>query len=434
MAVPDPTTTNPGADIDYEMFLDCVHCGLCTSACPTFVETANENDSPRGRIYLMRAVTDGRLELGPTVRRHLELCLDCRACEPACPSGVQYGKLIEPFRVAMEQVDGPRKTDDWFHRWILFGLLVNPDRMRKALLPARVAQRLGLDRLIEVTGLIRLLPQPLRQMMRMLPPPVADEGDLPEFLPAKGERRASVALFTGCVADAMFRHAHWATARVLQHNGCDVHVPRGQVCCGAIHFHAGAAEPARELANQNLTAFADDNIDAVINNVAGCGSMLKDYGHHWNDEQQPVRAALADKVRDVNEFLDDLGLIPPTGEIPIVATYHDACHLAHAQGVREAPRNLLAQIPGLQLRELPESELCCGAAGSYNLTEPEMAARLGQRKLNNILRTGASMVITSNAGCILQIARESREEGHQLAVVHPMELLDWSYRGERPPA
>lgn len=424
-------STNPGSEIDYVRFLDCVHCGLCTASCPTYLETGNENDSPRGRIHLMRAVTDGRLELTGQVRHHLELCLDCRACETACPSGVQYGRLIEPFRVAMDKPDLESRPD-WFHRWILFRLFPYPERLRKSLLPARIAQKLRLDRLLVLTRLIRLLPPQLQQMIRALPPAVPDEGPLPEFLPARGPKRATVALFTGCVGDAMFRHTNWATARVLQHNGCDVHVPRTQACCGAIHYHAGSDEPAREFASQNLRAFGDLNIDAVINNIAGCGSMLKEYGHHWHDQQQPQRAAFAAKVRDVNEFLAELGPVPPKGHIGLVATYHDACHLAHAQGIREAPRKLLAMIPGLELRPLVESEVCCGAAGSYNLTQPEMAAQLGARKLQHILATGASAVITSNAGCIMQIAREAREQGHNLPVYHPMELLDWSYRGEQP--
>jgi len=206
-------------------------------------------------------------------------------------------------------------------------------------------------------------------------------------------------------------------------------VPRNQVCCGAIHFHAGASDPARELADANVAAFDPRGLDAVIVNVAGCGAMLKDYGHHWHDAGQPAREALAAKVRDVHEFLDSLGLIPPRGSLPLKATYHDACHLAHAQKIREAPRRLLAQIPGLELRELPESDLCCGAAGTYNLTEPEMAQRLSRRKLANILSTGASTVITANAGCLLQIAREARSQSQPLRIVHPMDLLDASYQG-----
>lgn len=432
---------NPGQALDYELLLDCVHCGLCTAACPTYVETGDENDSPRGRIYLMRSVTDGRLELTDQVRSHLELCLDCRACETACPSGVQYGKLIEPFRVAMESTDRVGQRHDWFRRHILFGLFPYPARLRRALWPAQVAQRLGLLKLLEAARLTRLLPAQLRRMVEMLPrrsaasmlgvrPLRGDRKPLPAFLPAIGRRRATVALFMGCVGDAMFRHVNWATARVLQQNGCDVHVPQAQGCCGAIHFHAGSSEPARELADRNLEAFSAERFDAIVNNIAGCGSMLKDYGHHWQDDRQTERAGWASKVRDVNEFLDQLGLVPPEGEIRTVATYHDACHLLHAQKIREAPRRLLAQIPGLVVRELPESELCCGAAGTYNLTQPEMAQRLSRRKLDNIRNTGARVVITSNAGCALQIARETRQQNEGIAVVHPMELLDWSYRRE----
>jgi glycolate oxidase iron-sulfur subunit len=427
---------SPGAALEYDLLLDCVHCGLCTSACPTYVETGNENDSPRGRIYLMRAVTDGRLELSSHVERHLELCLDCRACETACPSGVQYGRLIEPFRVAMaaagEADRDAGKREDWFHRRILFGLLPYRDKLRRALWPARVAQRLGVIGILRATRIMRVLPANLQRMIDMLPPPARNEGPLPEFLPAIGKRRATVALFIGCIGDAMFRHVNWATARVLQHNGCDVHVPPSQVCCGAIHFHGGSSEPARQFSDQNLLAFDVDRFDAIINNIAGCGSMLKDYGHHWHDAHEAARTAWSAKVRDANEFLAALGPVRPDGEIRAMATYHDACHLLHAQKVRDAPRELLAQIPGLELRELPETELCCGAAGTYNLTEPEMSARLSRRKLENIRKTGASVCITSNAGCALQIAREARQQGLNLKVAHPMQVLDWSYRGEVP--
>ncbi|MCB0056211.1 MAG: (Fe-S)-binding protein, partial [Caldilineaceae bacterium] len=244
--------------------------------------------------------------------------------------------------------------------------------------------------------------------------------------------RARVALFTGCVGDVMFRHTNWATARVLQENGCDVVVPRGQACCGAIHFHAGADAPARQLADQNVASFDVDDVDAVIVNVAGCGAMLREYAHHWHDENTPRRAALADKVRDVAEFLDELGLRPPTGEIPLTATYHDPCHLAHAQRVREAPRRLLAQVPGLRLVPLVESDLCCGAAGTYNLTQPEMSRRLAERKLDNIVATGAKAVFTGNAGCLLQVSSEARRRGRPLWIAHPIEVLDLSYRNQLP--
>jgi len=422
----DPSTSVTSA-IDPSLLLDCVHCGLCTSACPTYVELGDENDGPRGRIYLMRQVSEGTIELDEGVRRHFDRCLDCRACETACPSGVQYGRLIEPLRIALRQAD--RDRSDWFEQKIMLGILPYADRLRRALGPAWIAQRLRLDRLAEAIGLVGLLPPRLRQLVRMAPPLPGPVPPLPETLPAIGRRRARVALFTGCVGDAMFRPTHWATARVLQENGCDILIPRGQACCGAIHFHAGWSEPASRLSLQNVEAFDTNSIDAVIVNVAGCGSMLKEYAHHWSDAHQPERAALAEKVRDVHEFLDQLGLKPPAGPMPMTVTYHDACHLRHAQGITEAPRRLLAQIPALELVDLCQSDLCCGAAGTYNLVEPEMSGRLARRKLDHILETGARTVATANAGCILQIAREARRRGQPLRVVHPMDLLDESYRG-----
>lgn len=425
---------NPGAEIDYQYFLDCVHCGLCTAACPTFLELGDENDSPRGRIYLMRSVTDGRLPLTDTVQKHLEQCLDCRACETACPSGVQYGRLIEPFREAMEKLEhGGSAAFDWFHRWVLFGLFPYPSRLRWAIWPGRVAQSTGLLALAERLGVLRLLPSRLRQLTYMLPPRQRERSELPEVLPSIGRRRARVALFTGCVADAVFRGTHWATVRVLQQNGCDVIVPRGQVCCGAIHYHAGSSGPAKDFADQNLAAFGQVKADAIITNVAGCGAMLKDYGQYWPDERRDERQQFAAQVRDVHEFLDQLGFIPPQGEIHRRATYHDACHLAHAQRVQQAPRRMLAAIPGLELVELAESDVCCGAAGTYNLTQPEMARRLGARKLDRIRDTSAELVLTANAGCLLQIMRHARQHRARLWIAHPMELLDLSYRGLQPP-
>jgi len=429
------TSDTPGAGIDYTLFLDCVHCGLCTSACPTYVELGDENDSPRGRIHLMRAVTDGRLEMNDKVARHLDLCLDCRACETACPSGVQYGRLIEPFRVAMKEQSQQQPSlatggsRGWFEKYILFGLFPYASRTAAALMPARIAQTLRLDKALLASGLWRLLPSELGRMFTLLPPLGKTLPPLPIRLEAKGTRRATVGLFTGCVADAMFRKTHWATARVLQENGCDVVIPSGQVCCGAIHYHAGSNGPAREFADTNAAIFNDDRIDAVIVNVAGCGSMLKDYPHHWSGEGQQARTQLASKVKDVHEFLDEIGIVPPQGEINTTAVYHDACHLAHAQQITDAPRNLLHQIPGLQLRALAEPGICCGAAGSYNITEPDMADRLAARKFDNIQATGAQIGITANAGCLLQIGRESRMRGQPLPLFHPMDLLDRSYRG-----
>lgn len=424
---------NPAAGIQYDQLLRCVHCGLCTSSCPTYNETGDENDGPRGRIQLIRMVADGHTELTDRMRRHLELCLDCRACESACPSGVNYGRLIEPFRMGFEEADKRiEKRLDWFREIILLRMFPYANRLRRMLGPVRLLQRLGIFGAAERLGLMKLLPGRLGRLVPLLPPPVKLGKRLPKFLPAVGRKRARVAFFVGCVADAMFRPVHWATVRVLQQNGCDVFVPDGQGCCGAIHLHNGDNLGARKMADANLVAFELDRYDAIIVNHGGCGAMLREYGVHWKDGLQPHRARFAAKVKDVHEFLDSLGAVPFSGRIEAVATYHDSCHLAHAQRVTSAPRRLLAKIPGLDLRDLPESGLCCGSAGTYNLTEPDMSDRLSRRKMENILSTGAKIVLAANAGCLLQIQREVRQGGHPLLVMHPMELMDMSYRGVAP--
>jgi glycolate oxidase iron-sulfur subunit len=378
-------------------------------------------------------VADGRVELTDRMHRHLELCLDCRSCETACPSGVEYGRLIEPFRLAVEQADDrPEVKYDWFREIILFRLFPYADRLNKLLPIVRLMQRLGLFDLAERMGIFKLIPGRLGRMIPLLPPPAKPGPKLPRFLPAIGRKRARVAFFVGCVADAMFRPTHWATLRVLQQNGCDVFVPPEQGCCGAIHYHAGDSRGARRMADANLVAFELDRYDAIVVNHGGCGAMMKEYGLHWRDGLQPHREKFAAKVKDINEFLDSLGAIAPQGRIDAVATYHDACHLGHAQGIVAPPRRLIEMIPGLQLRELPESNICCGSAGTYNLREADMSDRLAERKINNILSTGAQIVLTSNAGCLLQIQREVRQRKLPLRVMHPMDLLDLSYRGEQP--
>ncbi len=441
---PNPKPPTIGQSIPYDRFLDCVHCGLCTSACPTYVETGDENDSPRGRIYLMRSVVDGRLDLTEKVKGHLDLCLDCRSCETACPSGVQYGRLLEPFRVEMQQ-DLPAaasnntappnpKKPDWFHRWIMYGLFPDRKRMAWALAPARLMQTLKLDRLADAVGLTKLLPDRLRRMQEQLPTLNKSLPALPEFLPAKGERRATVGLFLGCVADAMFRRVHWATARVLQENGCAVVIPQAQACCGAIHYHSGAAEPAIELMQKNVTAFDNESLDAVIVNVAGCGSMLKDYSHVAEEIAKSSSvdpSKFVSKIKDVSEFLAELGPRTPVGPINAVVAYQDACHLQHAQQIRQPPRDLLNLIPGIQLQPIAEPELCCGAAGSYSLTQPEMADRLGQRKTNNLLAVNPDIIASGNAGCSLQLQAHLKKAGRDTPVLHPMELLDLSYRNAK---
>jgi glycolate dehydrogenase iron-sulfur subunit len=431
----------PGPRIDYELILDCVHCGLCTASCPTYVETSNEADSPRGRIYLMRQVIDGNLALDADVKRHLDLCLNCRACETACPSGVQYGKLIEPFRVFMNEAEPGRQVQSLnaIQRFMLFRIFPYRWRNRVALAPARLMQWTGLDWFMEKAGLARLLPKSLRNMKNMLPDLKPHYGQLPEVLEPEGKRRARVALFLGCVADSLYPETNLNTARVLQANGCEVWIPRNQGCCGALHYHAALEPEARGFASLNCDAFgaidADrfKDVDAIITNAAGCGAQLKDYAHMMHDTPLADAAArFQSKVRDVHEFLMELGPIKPAHPLPIKATYHDACHLRHAQQIFKQPRALLEMIPGLELVPLPESELCCGAAGSYNLTQPEMAVRLGDRKAANIIATGAKAMFTGNVGCLMQITRHLKSVGHTMWTAHPVDALWASYSGEMP--
>jgi glycolate oxidase iron-sulfur subunit len=436
MAIANPPVPDPGVDlawlaskIPYSLFQDCVHCGLCTASCPTYVETFDENDGPRGRIYLMRAITDGRIGASAEVRKHLDLCLDCRACESACPSGVQYGKIIEPFKVALHASAPPGDRTGVLQRVILHHLFPYAARVKAALAPARFLQRIGALDLAERVGLTRLLPPTLRRMQAMLPALTGPGSRLAGVLPPIGPRRARVALFLGCVADAMFPETTAATARVLRANGCEVVIPPGQNCCGAIHYHSGVEGPALDFARRNLAAFDPDAFDAIIVNAAGCGAMLKDYAHLLPAGDEEAAKRFVAKVRDISEFLVELGPIAPKHPVAIRATYHDPCHLCHGQQVRNPPRQLLAMIPGIELVPLEESELCCGAAGTYNLTQPEMSERLGQRKLDRIVATGATLVATGNVGCILQIARQVKQSGRAIRVVHPVDLLDLAYRG-----
>jgi glycolate oxidase iron-sulfur subunit len=322
-------------------------------------------------------------------------------------------------------------------RLIVFHLTPYPKRLRLALYPMRLLQQTGIDRLFGKLGLYRLFPQSMQQLHDMLPPLQRHYGRLPELLPADGKRRARVALFTGCATDVFFPETTISTLRVLQRNGCEVLIPRSQVCCGALHYHAAREEPAKRFAATNCQAFLDNTsglaqLDAVIVNAAGCGAMLKDYGHLLADAPVAPKAnSLASKVRDVSEFLIELGPVKPTHPVPIRAAYHDACHLCHAQQIRRQPRQLLEMIPGLSLVPFAEPEVCCGAAGSYNLVEPEMAERLGRRKAKNIRDANVQAVLTGNVGCLLQIGRYLRQQ-HHLWLAHPMDALWASYSGEMP--
>ncbi len=414
--------------IPYRFYQECIHCGFCLPTCPTYVLTGDENDSPRGRIYLMKSVADGRLAVGPEIRKHLEFCLDCRACETACPSGVKYARLVEPFKIELIRKTPPGKGFGTLQKVVLHHLLPYSNRVRASLLPVRLLQKIGLMNPLRKSGLFKLLPSTLRNMEATVPT-LQPASNLPEVLPAIGPRRARVGILLGCVTDVMTPQTNSATARVLRRNGCEVVVPRAQTCCGAIHYHSGAEAPALAMARQNMEAFDFENLDAIVVNAAGCGAMFKSYDHVLPPEERERAARFVAKVKDVSEFLMELGPIPPDNPLPLKVTYHDACHLRHGQQVYDQPRRLLEMIPGLELVPLAESELCCGAAGTYNLTEPEAAHRLGRRKAGNVEATGAAVVASGNIGCTLQIGRHIREAGLNVEVVHPVDLLDRAYEG-----
>ena len=405
--------------VAYDKFLDCVHCGLCLQACPTYVELGTEIDSPRGRIYLMKGLEEGVLQMTPDVVRHLDLCLGCRACETACPSGVHYGELIESARSYVE-AQHRRPLFDRLRRRLITLLFPRPQLLRMLLLPLRLLELAGiLDGVRRVSAIAAMLPR------------LGSWEPLPPVVPANGAQRQRVGLVAGCVAQVLFAETNRATVRVLARNGCRVITPERQTCCGALYLHAGARREALDCARRNIEAFPPD-LAAIVVNAAGCGAILKEYGTLLADD--PAYAARAHafsaKVRDITEFLAALPITSPRGGLHGRVTYHDACHLAHGEGVRDAPRQLLRQIPGLELIELAESDTCCGSAGSYNLTEPEMARRLGERKAANIAATGATWVAAANPGCVMQIQASLRRAGVKTAVVHPIELLDRAYLQE----
>jgi glycolate oxidase iron-sulfur subunit len=418
----------------YDRLLDCVHCGLCLSQCPTYAELGDENDSPRGRIHLMRSLADGRIHATPAVLKHLDLCLDCRACETACPSGVQYGSLIESARNALVEqgiVKEAPAARSLLER-MMFTVMPYPRKLRPWLALGRLGQAIGLPEFLRTSGLAGHLPDGLLKLQFMLPEDSEPSEPLPDHaVPRSARVRARVALFAGCVSDAIFSRTNHAMHRVLLANDCEVFVPSIQHCCGAIHHHGGLADDARHLARANIDAFfeIETDIDAILVNVAGCGCILKDYAELLRDDPDygPRARSFAAKVKDICEFLAALPLRRPPNPLYLKVTYHDPCHLAHGQKVRYQPREVLRSIEGLELIEMAESDWCCGAAGTYNLTQPEMSARLARRKLANIEQTGAEVVATGNAGCLMQLLQHSRENGKRYRIVHPIDLLDEAY-------
>jgi glycolate oxidase iron-sulfur subunit len=398
----------------------CVHCGICLPQCPTYRVLGEEMDSPRGRVYLMRAAAEGRAELTPGLARHLDLCLGCRACETACPSGVPFRQLLEATRAQLDRkrVRAPESAHATLE-WAL-SIFPHPDRLGALLWPLRLYQASGLRTLVRASGMLAPFKR-LQAMNALLPRALPGASSLPELIPARGRARGRAALLTGCVQRFFFPEINLATARLLSAAGWEVVVPRGQGCCGALHLHAGRLDEFRAMA-RSFMATLGRGVDIVVTNAAGCGSALKEYGHWLGDGAE----RFAGLVKDISEVLVDADL--PLGELRETVTYHDACHLAHGQKVRAQPRELLRRIPGLALLELPDSDLCCGSAGVYNLLEPEMAAELGRRKLERIRETGARIVATGNPGCIMQISQQALEAGLALEVMHPVTLLSRALR------
>jgi glycolate oxidase iron-sulfur subunit len=412
-------TLGPQADAMAHAIGSCVHCGFCLPTCPTYVTMGEEMDSPRGRIFLMKEVLEGQLEL-ETALPFIDNCLGCQACQTACPSGVDYGDLITPFRAYAEE-RRERAPMDRAQREMVLRTLPFPRRFRLAARLGRLARPVA-----------RFLPDSMTAMLELLPDRLPRAQPLPEVHPAEGERRARVALLAGCAQQVLAPDINWATLRVLARNGVETVIPRGQACCGALAMHTGAAGQAKPLARRNLSAFPAD-VDAVLTNAAGCGSGMHEYGLLFRGEpEQEAAERFAERVVDVSVFLEALGLrdAPPPAPRPLRVAYHDACHLAHAQGVRGAPRALLEAIGDVTLVEPAEWELCCGSAGTYNVERPDTAHELGRRKARNLLDTGAELIATGNIGCMTQVGTHLRELGRPIPVLHTLQVLDRAYRND----
>jgi glycolate oxidase iron-sulfur subunit len=414
----------------------CVHCGFCLPACPTYVLWNEEMDSPRGRIWLMRKAALGEAPLDETFQTHIDNCLGCMACVTACPSGVEYNKLIEDTRSQVERQAErihSRPLPDRLFRKLLFATFPHPRRLRALGLPLALYQRTGLQRLVRASGLLKLLPARLQAMESLLPPvPLNPFHSLPRTVLPQTTPRGRVGMLTGCVQDAYFAHVNAATARVLSAEGFEVVIPRSQSCCGALMVHSGLDAEAAAYAKRIIATFEAARVDTIVINAAGCGSTMKEYGHLLRDDPAwSARAAgFSAKCKDISELLTEVPTISPRSPLPLRIAYHDACHLRHAQNIWQQPRALLAQIPDLTVEEIAEGSLCCGSAGVYNLLHPEPANQLGDRKAEHLLATGAQAVISANPGCLLQLMNALRRRGAaELPTFHMVELLDASIRG-----
>ncbi len=418
---------------DAALIGDCVHCGFCLPTCPTYVLWGEEMDSPRGRIYLMKEGLEGE-PMTDSMVGHFDACLGCMACVTACPSGVQYDTLIEQTRAQVER-NHDRSPQDRALRGLIFSLFPHPKRLRLLRGPLRALQATGLDQALRRTGLLDRF-APHLAAMESLAPRLGRPEPLPAYIHATGPRRMVVGLLTGCVQGAFFPGVNSATARVLRAEGCDVVVPASQGCCGALSVHNGREEEAQRFARALVDSFEASGVERIVVNAAGCGSSMKEYAALLAEDPAYAGRAkeFAEKVRDISEILDELGPVAPRHPLEMTIAYHDACHLAHAQGVRAQPRRLLEAIPGLELKEIAEAELCCGSAGIYNITHPEPARELGDRKARNIVATGAQVLVTANPGCLMQVSsaiqRHAESQGsHPMGMAHTIEVLDASIQG-----
>ncbi len=411
---------------------DCVHCGLCLPSCPTYLMTGVEMSSPRGRIAMVRALGEGRAGLSAEFVKHLDECLGCQACQAACPSGVVYGRALEETREVIERTY-ERSAADRGMRWLFLHTLPYPQRMRWLLHVLFWYQRSGLSLVVRKTRILSLLSRRLAEMEALLPRLLRpdDWRPMPEKTQAVGTRRGRVALLTGCAQRFLLPELNRATSRVLAAAGYEVFAPAEQGCCGALHFHGGDASEGRRLAKALIATFEQGHVDFIVANAAGCGAAMKEYGHLLaEDAEWRNRAdAFSARVRDVSEIVAGVSWNGRLRPVPVSVAYHDACHLAHAQGIRSEPRSILRQIPGVRLVELSESDVCCGSAGTYNLLQPEMAHQLLTRKLERIRESETDFVATGNIGCLLQIQQGLRQVGSRTRAVHPVELLDWSLNG-----
>lgn len=417
---------------DENKWADCVHCGMCLEACPTYEQTGQEQHSPRGRVHLIKSVAEGKLVVDEDFADPVFVCLDCRACTTACPADVDVGGLIEEARGQVRQAMPLTGWKGTASRAILEGLFPHQNRLHSLGSLLKFYQKSGLQKVVRKIGLINVMPKHLVEMESIMPEistPVQKKYKNQDVIMAKGETKNEVAMLTGCIMDVMFSDINEATINVLTRNGNDVRIPKNQTCCGALHVHAGDRETGRKLAKQNIEAFKD--AETIIVNAAGCGCMLKEYAELFREEPEWHEKAeeFSKKVEDISKYLYDTGYEKPKAELNTRITYHDACHLAHGQGVREEPRDLLINIPGVEMVHMPNADRCCGSAGVYNITNPEMAGAVLESKMSNV-PDDVEMISMGNPGCMLQMAIGVEKYGRNQKIVHTVQLLDWAYQKE----